>query len=157
MRRRWPILLLELVALTLPLTWLWVAWGQAVYDGFFERTAAPLLGLVGIDHVADSPARKRFVSYVPFAVLMLVTPGLAWQRRLGGLLLGVPLIFLCHVALVAVEHLAHTGRGLAGDAFSTILPAALLADAFPFMLWGWLASDVLGPLLARRLGRDRSA
>jgi hypothetical protein len=92
------------------------------------------------------------VSYVPFLVLMLVTPGLPWRRRLGGILLGVPLIFLCHVGLVGVESLSHTRHRPTADSFSTVFPAAIFADAFPFVLWALFAGDVLRRLLARATG-----
>jgi hypothetical protein len=81
-----------------------------------------------------------------------VTPGLAWRRRLGGILLGVPLIFLCHVGLVAVESLSHTRHRPTPDSFSMVFPAAVFADAFPFALWALFASDVLRGLLARARG-----
>ena len=152
MRRPLVRLLLELAALSLPLTWLWLAWGQGAYEGFFAEAARPLLAALGMEAVPDSPARRRFVSYVPFLVLMLVTPGLAWRRRLGGILLGVPLIFLCHVGLVGVEALSHTRHRPTPDSFSMVFPAALFADAFPFALWALFASDVLRRLLARATG-----
>jgi hypothetical protein len=132
------------------LTALWLAWGQAAYAEFFARTARPLLEAFGAGVLPESPAKSRFVSYVPFLVLMCGTPGLAWRRRLGGILLGVPLIFACHAALVAVEFLSHSRHRPTGDAFSTLLPAALFADAFPFLLWGLFASDVLRGLLEPR-------
>jgi hypothetical protein len=148
-RRPLVRLLVELVALSLPLTWLWLAWGQGAYEAFFAETARPLLAALGATSVPDSPARRRFVSYVPFLVLMLVTPGLPWRRRLGGILLGVPLVFLAHVGLVAVEALSHTRHRPTEDSFSTVFPAAVFADAFPFVLWALFANDVLRRLLAR--------
>jgi hypothetical protein len=155
MERRPLRLLLELVALSVLLTGLWLAWGQAAYEGFFARTARPLLEALGAGVLPDSPARRRFVSYVPFLVLMCGTPGLPWRRRLGGVLLGIPLLYLCHVGLVAVEFLSHSRHRPTGDAFSTLLPAALFADAFPFLLWAVFANDVLRGLLASALGEAR--
>jgi hypothetical protein len=138
--------LLEAAALSLLLTGLWLAWGQGAYEAFFAEAARPLLGALGVHALPDSPARRRFVSFVPFLVLMCATPGLAWRRRLGGILLGVPLLFLAHVGLVAVE--AHAHRPGA-DAFSRLLPAALFVDALPFALWALFAADVLAGLLRR--------
>jgi len=139
----------ELVALSLPLTWLWLAWGQSAYESFFAATARPLLEAFGVGPVVASPARHRFVSYVPFLVLMLVTPRLGWRRRAGGILLGIPLIFLCHVGLVAVESLSHTRARPTPDSFSLVFPAAMFADAFPFLLWALLAGGVWRGLFAR--------
>lgn len=149
MRARLLRPLLLVLALSLPLTWLWLVWGQSAYQAFFVATARPLLEAVGVGSVAASPARHRFVSYVPFLVLMLVTPRLGWRRRAGGILLGIPLIFLCHVGLVAVEALSHTRQRPTPDSFSLVFPAAMFADAFPFLLWALLASDVLRGLVAR--------
>src|SRR5262245_66367905 len=105
--RRGPVrILVELAALSAALTWLWLAFGQSAYEHFFARTAQPLLAALGADGLADSPARRRFVSYVPFLVLMLGTPRLEWRRRLGGILLGMPLIFACHGGLGAVGGLS---------------------------------------------------
>ena len=152
MRGRTLRLLLEAVALSLLLTWLWLAGGRSAYEAFFAETARPLLHALGVYALPDSPARRRFVSVVPFLVLMLVTPGLAGRRRLGGILLGIPLLFLGHVALVAVEALAHGPRRSTADSFSTLLPAALFADALPFALWAIFCADVLVRVPRRRPG-----
>ena len=155
MRTRLLRLAVGLVALSLPLTWLWLAWGQSAYESFFAATARPLLEAVGVGAVAASPARHRFVSYVPFLVLMLVTPRLGWRRRTGGILLGIPLIFLCHVGLVAVESLSHTRARPTPDSFSLVFPAAMFADAFPFLLWALLAGGVWRDLFVREPRRPR--
>jgi len=147
--------LLEALLLSLLLTGLWLAGGRSAYEAFFAASARPLLHALGVHAIPDSPARQRFVSFVPFLVLMLVTPGLAWRRRLGGILLGIPLLFLGHVLLVAVEALSHTPRRPTPDSFSTVLPAALFADALPFLLWALFAADVLAGLLRRRAARPR--
>ena len=144
-------LLLELAAVSVPLTGLWLVWGQAAYESFFADSARPLLDALGLVAVPDSPARRRFVSYVPFLVLMLATPGLAWRRRLGAVLLGVPLIFLGHVGLVAVEALSHTRQRPTADSFSMVLPAAIFSDALPFVLWAVFASDALRGLFVRSI------
>jgi len=150
MRGRTLRLLLEIALLSLLLTALWLAGGQDAYEAFFAGTARPLLDALGVHALPDSPARRRFVNLVPFLVLMLATPGLPWRRRLGGILLGLPLLFLCHVGLVAVEALSHTARRPTGDAFSTLLPAALFADALPFVLWALFAADVLVGIVRAR-------
>jgi hypothetical protein len=154
--KRLLVLIVELVALSVPLTWLWLAWGQDAYQAAFGDVAGPLLRALGVKEVVDSPAQKRFVNYVPFLALMLVTPGLALARRLGGILLGIPLIFLCHVGLVAVEVFSRTRHRPTEDPFSTVFPAAMFADAFPFILWALFANEFLRELLAKALGRSPS-
>src|SRR5262247_98541 len=90
--RRGPVrILVELAALSVALTWLWLAWGQAAYEGLFAR----------------------------------------------------------HVGLVAVEWLSHTRHRPTLDSFSMVLPAALFADAFPFVLWALFAGGALKDLFSR--------
>lgn len=142
---------LAFVALTAPLTWLWVTGVQQAYTDFFSAVAGPLLVAVGVGDVAESPARERFISYVPFLVLMVITPKLSLRRRALGLLLGLPLIFLCHVGLVIAESFSQSGGRPTEDAFSTVFPAAMFADAFPFILWALIANHVLRDVLGRAL------
>ncbi len=151
MKPRPFLLFLEFVALTVPLTWFWVVWAQDAYVAFFEVAAGPVLGALGVVSVADSPALRRFVSYVPFVVLMVITPGLSLRRRIGGLLVGFPLIFLCHVGLVAVEFLAYTKHRPTPDPFSTVFPAAMFTDAFPFILGAVIANRFVRDMLSRAL------
>lgn len=142
---------LAFVVLTVPLTWLWVAGVQDTYTDVFSTVAGPLLHAAGVVDVPESPARKRFISYVPFLVLMAITPRLSLQRRVLGLLLGLPAIFLCHVGLVLVESFAESGGRPTQDAFSTVFPAAMFADAFPFILWALIANRVLRDVLGGAL------
>jgi hypothetical protein len=135
--------LLELAALSVPLTWLWLAFAQAPYTELVGCLGAPLLERLGAAGVPESPAEKRFVSYVPFLVLLLVTPGLSWRRRLAGLAAGSAILFLAHLGLVAVEAFAHTAGRPTEDSFSTVFPAAMFVDALPFALWAVIAQKVL--------------
>ena len=140
---------LEFVVLSVALTWLWMAWAQEAYTLFFEWLAGPVLRAIGIGSVADSPAAKRFISYVPFLVLMVITPSMNLRRRLTGTAVGVLLIFLCHVGVVAVEHLAQTRHRPTSDPFSTVFPAAMFTDALPFLLWAIIAKDFVRETFAR--------
>ena len=149
-------LFLEFVVLSVALTWLWLAWAQDAYSVFFEWLARPLLRTVGVVNVAESPAVKRFVNYVPFLVLMVITPGMRLRRRLAGTAVGVPLIFLCHVGIVAVEQLAQTRHRPTSDPFSTVFPAAMFADAFPFILWAIIANDFVREILSRAFSAPAS-
>ncbi len=149
MKARPFLLFLEFVVLSVALTWLWLAWAQDAYTDFFEWLAGPLLRTVGVAEVAESPAVKRFANYVPFLVLMLITPGMSLRRRLAGTVVGVPLIFLSHVGVVAVEHLAQTRDRPTSDPFSTVFPAAIFTDAFPFILWAIIAKDFVRETFSR--------
>ena len=86
MRRR-PLarFVLCFFALTLPLTWLWMEWGRDPYARFLIGLAEQLFEIGRSGGAArGSAAGARFVSVVPFVVLMAVTPGLSWRRRLLG-------------------------------------------------------------------------
>jgi hypothetical protein len=153
-------LALSFVLLTTALTWLWVAWAGAAYERLLLAVAGPLLDALGVTRVAQSPAQKRFVSYVPFLVLMALTPGLGLRRRVLGTLVGCALLLLAHVGLLAVEELSLSRRRPTSDPFSTLFPAALFVDSLPFMLWAVIAHRCLRELLGRWLppasGRDAS-
>jgi len=141
--------LLAFFALSVPLTWLWLTGVQDSYEQLFSAVAGSGLESVGVTGIAESPARKRFINYVPFLVLMLITPRLSPRRRLVGTALGILVIFLSHVGLVAWEALAHTSGRPTQDAFSTVLPAMIFADALPFILWAVIANRVLRDALGR--------
>ena len=51
MRRRLWFLLVEFLAITLPLAWLWDAWGRGMYLNWFETSARPFLDLLGAERV----------------------------------------------------------------------------------------------------------
>ena len=97
--RRILLLLAEFVALSAPLTWLWMEWGLDVYVHFLFGLLAPIYEAVGATHVEHSAAGHRYLSYVPFLVLMCITPGVTWRRRLWGSLGGCALILLAHLIL----------------------------------------------------------
>lgn len=130
------------------LTAAWIRGGRELYRAFFGWAAAPLLERAGVTAIAESPATERFVAVLPFAVLMLLSPGLGLRRRLIGLAGGLLSIFAAQIALVLAEAWIHAGRGPTPDAFSALLPLALLVDALPFVLWALLAAPVLRRLLA---------
>jgi hypothetical protein len=137
------------VLLTAGLTWAWIEWGGDAYDRFLLAVAGPLLEAVGVTRIADSPARQRFVSFVPFVVLTWLTPGLSARRRVLGTLAGCAVLFVAHLVLVGVEQWSLSKRRPTADPFSTMFPAALFADSLPFMLWAAIAQDRLREWLAR--------
>lgn len=149
-------LALSFVLLTAGLTWAWIAWGGAAYERLLLAVAGPALEAIGVTRIAESPAQKRFVSTVPFLVLVWLTPGLSLRRRVVGTLVGCALLFLAHAGLVGVEQWSQSKRRPTPDPFSTLFPAALFADGLPFMLWALIAHRVLRDLLTRVLApRER--
>ena len=152
MRRRALRLGLSFVLLTTGLTWLWVQWGGLAYERFLLAVAGPLLKAIGVTRIVESPAQMRFVSIVPFWVLMWLTPGLSLRRRALGTLAGSAFLFLTHVGLVGVEQWSQSSHRPTASPFATLFPAALFADGLPFMLWAVIAHRFLSGLFARALG-----
>jgi hypothetical protein len=130
---------LSFILLTVGLTWVWIGWGVSAYERLLLAVAGPVLELFGVKRIVDSPARERFIAYVPFLVLMCLTPGLSLRRRLIGTLAGCLLLLLAHIGLVGVEQWSQSRSRPTRDPFSTLFPAALFADSLPFMLWAVIA------------------
>jgi len=146
------ILLLEFVAITAPLTWLWLNGGQEAYMAFFKEVARPLLVGLGVTSYPPSAVRDRFIGFVPFVALMLITPGLEWRKRIGGILISFPIVFLCQVALVfAVYKIVVQGGGWNDATRTALFPFTVLFDAIPLLLWAVFAHEYLGGLLQRVL------
>lgn len=140
--KRLLLVLAEFVALSVPLTWAWLTWGKALYlellVGLLETLgAAPVRhGMGGVS--------LRFVSHVPFAVLMLITPELSARRRLVGWAIGASLIVASHLLLLFLVDAAFaSGRRVV----PSILPLVLLVDGLPFLIWLVLARDFLRSLV----------
>lgn len=126
------------VAITLLLTWLWNEGGRMAYGRFLKAVAPPIYDLLGFDGARVGAFRQRYVNFVPFIGLVLVTPGLSWKRRLLGLAIGLVVLFCGHLAL----NLTEVGRGRARHL--PILPS-LVSDTLPFLVW----LGVAAPMLAR--------
>ena len=141
---------LAFVAITMPLTWLWMNGGQDAYMAFFKQTATPLFKLLGVTNYPPSAVRDRFIGFVPFIALMLITPGLEWRRRIGGILLGFPVIVLCQIALVyAVFVIVVDGDGWNEQTKTALFPFQVMFDAVPLLLWAIFAHEYLGSLLQK--------
>jgi hypothetical protein len=141
--KRLSLLALEFVALTAPLTWLWLDWGRAAYYEFFLRTSRPILLALGVTGVRRDLVHDRFINYLPFLVLILITPGLSPRRRLIGGLLGCGVLYLGHIGLTYASFLAFIKHGESMASTSQLFPAWLLSDALPFVLWAIVAHEVL--------------
>ena len=68
--RRILYLLAEFILLTIPLTWAWLRWGSDAYTSLILAVIDPLYEMLGATHVKRGPTGHRFISYVPFLVLM---------------------------------------------------------------------------------------
>jgi hypothetical protein len=126
---------LSFSALTLVLTWLWLAGGNAFYGLTMQPVAREINEWMGLSG-PGTMLRNRFINIVPFVSLMLITPRLSLRKRLGGLAIGL--------LVLAVSHLALNAMAVSQQATRTLPPtAALLSDAEPFVLWFLLARDFI--------------
>lgn len=128
------------VAITLLLTWLWNEGGRVAYGRFLKTVGPPIYDVLGFDGARVGAFRQRYVNFVPFIGLVLVTPGISARRRALGLAIGLFVLFCGHLAL----NLTETGQGRARHL--PLLPS-LLSDTLPFLVWLGVAAPTLARLL----------
>lgn len=133
--KRGALILIGFVAISIGLTWFWNEWAQAQYALLFRTVGYPLYELLGFGNARVVGFRERYINFVPFISLLLVTPGLTLRRRSIGFALGLVFIFACHLALNLTE-LIQPGRSLP-------IVASVLSDALPFLVWTVIAYPVL--------------
>jgi hypothetical protein len=134
------LFLAKFVALTAPLTWLWQVWGRRAYAAFYGPVAHSIYSLLGFDRVPIW-SRERFINYIPFLTLMILTPGLSPRRRLVGTALGMVALFFFHIA----TNLMH-----APGSRSLPIGVKLALDAAPFLLWVLIAHQFVRELARRK-------
>jgi len=123
------------VLVTLLLTWFWTEWGRVHYGHFLKLVAPPIYDAIGFGDARVGAYRQRYINFVPFVGLVLVTPGIVLRRRLIGLFGGITALFVGHLALNLTEG-AHRGAHL------PFVPS-LVSDALPFVLWIIVAYPVV--------------
>ena len=143
--------LLKIVAISAPLTWLWIVWGREAYGDLFLHLAMPIYGLLGLTDVVPEGARDRFINYLPFLILMLITPRMTWRRRLSGIAIGFGVIFCVHLIFVYVASTAADpgSRQMTTHGFMRIVPANALSDSIPLLLWVVFAKDFVWESVGR--------
>jgi hypothetical protein len=152
--RRVLLLILLFFALTLPLAWLWLEWGEAVYARSLLHLLKPLYASLGLHHKRGGPVSPRLVSIVPFVVLMALTPGLSLRRRVVGTLVGLLLIACFHLALFTLVDASYAVLGRTRRALTKIVPFLLINDGLPLLVWVFFARDFLRRLVPA-LGEPR--
>jgi hypothetical protein len=141
------LFILSFVALTVPLTWLWLSGGEELYARAITPIAREIYELLGVTG-RGTLKRMRFINLIPFTTLMLLTPRLSLRRRLVGLLVG-------WIALVA-SHIALNGYAMVSRSRGQLPPtAALASDAMPFLLWFLIARDFVRETLRDVRGERR--
>ena len=143
--RRGLLVVLGFLAVTLPATWLWIEWAQQAYGAVFGPAAKAVYGFLGLEQVPVFAQRLRYINLVPFLGLMLVTPGLALPRRIGGLGIGLLLLFASHMVLNAL------GAWLPAGERRLPAGAAVVSDALPFVIWVVIARQPLRRFVERSL------
>lgn len=128
-------------AITLALTFLWDEGGRVLYGRFLKAVAPPIYDVLGFDGARVGAFRQRYVNFVPFVGLVLVTPHLSARRRAIGLALGLFALFCGHLALNLTE--AGTGRGR-----HLPLVPSLVSDTLPFLVWLVVAAPALAQWLS---------
>ena len=121
------LIVLAFCVISVGLTWIWNEWARALYGHFLNAVAPSIYELIGFEHARVGALRQRYINFVPFVSLLLVTPGLTLQRRTIGLFLGLFSIFVSHLALNLTE-LLQPGNSL------PIVPS-VISDALPFLVW----------------------
>jgi hypothetical protein len=149
-KRLW-LALAELLALSVPLTWLWVEGGRRAYNRLLGGIAWPLFEALGLPSMKLGLVSPHFVSWVPFVVLIWVTPGLRLRRRALGTLLGLGAIFAVHVGCALLGAISDAAYGATPRAVALRFPALMFNDALPFVLWALVARDFVSDFAFRVL------
>ncbi|MAG33957.1 MAG: hypothetical protein CL908_24010 [Deltaproteobacteria bacterium] len=131
---------------TVVLTWFWGEWGRLAYGKLLKQVAPPIYELIGFGDARVGAFRQRYINFVPFVGLMIVTAGITMGRRLIGLAAGLFALFVSHLALNLTEMISPQRQ----------LPfvPSLVSDALPFLVWVVVAYPALVQLLP---GVDPSA
>jgi hypothetical protein len=142
--------LLKILAVSAPLTWLWVVGGREAYGKIFTHLSIPIFGILGLTSLNPDGARDRFINYLPFLILMLITPRLSVLRRVVGTVVGFVAIFFAHVAFVYVASVSFLkNNAMTAEGFTTFFPAMLLSDSLPLILWAIICHQFVRETTAR--------
>jgi len=142
-KKRFLLLTLEFLAITVPLGWVWIEWGRTFYLKVFVELATPIFIVLGVTELKAQLVIDHFINYVPFLVLMVITPTLTVRRRAVGTAIGFVIIFLGHILLASVAFVASSKYGESQEAFNTLFPAFLFNDSLPFILWAIISAGYL--------------
>lgn len=133
------LILIAFVVVSIGLTFIWNEWLRALYGQFFQIVAPPIYDAIGLGHARVASLRTRYINFVPFVALIVVTPGLPIVRRSVGLIAGL--------FAISAGHLALNLTALIQPGVSLPVVAALVSDTFPFVVWFVIAYPVLVDLI----------
>lgn len=125
--RKAVLIVVGFVAISIALTWIWDGWMRVQYAHLLNAVAPPIYEFLGFGGARMAGLRERYINFVPFVSLVVVTPGITPRRRTLGIAFGVVVIFVAHLAL-NLTALLQPGQSLP-------IVASLISDSFPFLLW----------------------
>ena len=131
---------LSFVLITWPLTWFWLEGGDLKYLAFLREVGDFVYGLLGIEGVRIIP-RARYMNLIPFVALVLVTPQIGLTRRSLGLLIGLVILVLSHLAF---SYMLYRARRLN---YGPVL--VNISDALPLALWAVIARELVWETVKR--------
>jgi hypothetical protein len=138
-RAQIALMVIAFVIISIGLTWLWNEWLSGLYGRFFTTIAPPIYDAIGLGHARAPGLRQRYINFVPFVALILVTRGLTLRRRTIGLLAGLITISISHL-LLNLTALIQPGPALP-------VMASVVSDAFPFLVWFVVAYPAISNLI----------
>lgn len=130
---------------------MWIEWGRSAYGRVFAELSIPIFGLLGMNEILPQGTRDRFIGYLPFLILMIVTPRMTWLRRSLGIVIGFVAIFFVQVFFIYMSHRAGVQGGEVNNqqVYEAMLPVLLFCDAFPFVLWIVFAKDFVQEMTSK--------
>jgi hypothetical protein len=134
------LFLVKFVCLTAPLIWLWQIGGLSVYDSLYSPIARAIYDWLGFEAV-ETPVRDRYINFIPFLALMILTPHLSTRRRLGGTVIGLVILFSMHIAVNLTAN---------PETLRLPRPVSLMLDAAPFFLWVVIANEYVRNFMGRK-------
>lgn len=151
MTSRFLLSAVKIIGISVPITWLWLEWGRDAYGKLFALLTIPIFGALGLTNIMPEGSRDRFINYLPFLILMVVTPRMSMLRRVAGILVGFVVIFMFQVLFIYVAEVAGVERGVVDNTrtYALYLPIMLLCDAFPMVLWAIIAKDFVSEMATK--------
>jgi hypothetical protein len=150
MTGRFLLALLKIIVVSAPIAWIWEKWGREAYGELFLQLSLPIYSLLGYHALLPEGARDRFINYLPFLVLMLVTPRMSPTRRAVGIAVGFVVIFLFQVFFVWYQYVAVPDpESLNQQTYSRFLPVMLISDSIPLILWIVIAKDFVQEITSK--------
>ena len=121
------MVVISFVIVTMALTFFWEEFGKLNYGRFLKTVAPTIYDWIGFGDARVGAMRQRYINWIPFVGLIVVTPGLLFRRRVLGLAAGLLALFAGHLTLNLTERV--------DDAIRLPFVPSLVSDALPFLLW----------------------